>query len=75
MKKQIGSWTVSVGRSRGGAIIAYVESEVWSDSGSIGHDGVMRWDFPERIPQRVKDAAYRMVRQARKDPVRYGVGD
>lgn len=65
-KRRIGDWDVYVGLSRGGSLVAYVDSPDWSDSGSIGHDKVMRWDFPERIPRHVRDAAYGMLERAKK---------
>ena len=63
---KMGAWELYVGDSRGGTPMAYVDGPKWSDSGSLGHDGIMRWDFPERIPARVKERAARMVIKARE---------
>ncbi len=63
---KMGTWELHVGDSRGGSPMAYVDGPKWSDSGLLGHDGIMRWDFPERIPMRVKERAYRMVIKERE---------
>lgn len=58
------TWTIELSKARNGDVVADVNSGTFSDRGQIGHDGVMRWDFPERIPIRIKQAAYRMVEKA-----------
>lgn len=65
-KVKMGVWEIYVGNSRGGEPMAYVDGPKWSDSGMLYWDGIMRWDFPERIPARVKDRAARMVIAERK---------
>jgi hypothetical protein len=65
-KVKIGAWELYVANSRGGNPMAYVDGPKWSDSGMLGHDGIMRWDFPERIPASVKTRAYRMVVKERE---------
>lgn len=66
---KIGRWTLALARTRDNKVAVDVEADMFSDRGYIGHNGTMYWDFPERIPKRVKEAAYRMAESAEK-PVR-----
>ena len=65
-KRKIGNWEITIGKTRGPGLAAYVDGPSWSDSGLIYHDFVMRWDFPERIPAGVKKTAYSMLEKAMK---------
>jgi hypothetical protein len=65
--KRVGNWVLEWDSTRPSSVWAipeYLKTIKYSDNGIMYDDGTMAWNFPERIPQSVRNAAPQFIRKS-----------
>jgi hypothetical protein len=64
--RRVGNWVLEWDSTRPSSVQAtpeFTKTKTYSDSGVMYDNGTVAWDFPERIPQYVRNVAPAFIRK------------